>query len=587
MKKQKTTEAKPNKLVLPIFAALCALFGSGAIIGVTVLGDFALGWRLFGAMLPGYAVCFGILLVIVLGYGLIYPPVAFFTLPVSVLACGVRTVYLSAPYASPMVIALIFTVLCAASIAASLWALHTFPAPLKKSNKKLPSTALAVIGTLAAAALSLGVFTVILHSRLQTLQTGNTSGAAIGQMLYFMQHSARPFTTLLAGEPQSYFSTQFAPLWYLILPVYILSKHSMLAVGIALYALMLSALVPLWRICRRHALTPWQTAAICAACALCPLVVGGGASGGALSMLSLPLILWIADASRGKHPYLALIPLALCLCIGFEVSVWTAFICLYLALSAPAEHRRAGIVCTAAAFALTAVAAVYLLAVKSSVLTDLFSGIDLQAGQKLLFLMLLLVPFALLPLLTKQKAALVLLIPLILFHLVANASTFSGAFCTYAFPAVAAALLLSVNGVANLHAAPKGIALSRLLPALALCAALLTATPYAATLTGLYLPADEQIGTDASRMHELLDALPENASVTASDSLLCALHDRTWLFSLDADPAEPATNVVVIDLREEYTTSDTEQYGVAYYQSLGYTVREDLSRQGILAVLFK
>ena len=37
MKKQKTAESTQSKYVLPIFAALCALFGSGAIIGITVL----------------------------------------------------------------------------------------------------------------------------------------------------------------------------------------------------------------------------------------------------------------------------------------------------------------------------------------------------------------------------------------------------------------------------------------------------------------------------------------------------------------------------------------------------------------------
>ncbi len=587
MKTPKVTETKQSKLVLPIFAALCALFASGAIIGITVLSNPALQWTLFTALLPEYAVCFAIAFVIVYGYGSILPKIAYLTLPAACLACGVRTTFASAPYSSPMVIAWVFAVLCAACIAASIRALCSSPVPPKKSGKKVPVTAFAIACTVAAAALSLGVFTIILHSRLQGLQTGNTEQAAIGQMLYFMQHSGLPFTTLIAGAPESYFATQFAPLWYVILPVYIASKHSMLAVGTALYALMLTALIPLWRICRRHALSPWQTAAICAACALCPLVVGGGASGGALSMLSLPLILWIADAFESKHPYLALIPLALCLCIGFEASVWTTFVCLYLALSAPVERKRAGLVCTAVAFIATVATAVYLAVKGSPVITHLFSGIGLQLDTKLLFLLLLLAPFALLPLLCKQKSALVLLFPLVLFHLVANASTFSGVFCTYAFPAVAAAALLSVKGAASLHTQIKGVSLARLLPALCLCAAMLTATPYVATLTDLYVTSDEQAKTDAARMHELLDALPENAAVSASDSLLAALHDRTWLFSLDADPADPPTNVVIIDLREDFTTSDTEQYGIAHYRSLGYTLREDLSREGILAVLFK
>ena len=587
MKKQKTAESTQSKYVLPIFAALCALFGSGAIIGITVLSSPALQWRLFTALLSGYVVCFAIVFLVVLGYGSIYKPIAYLTLPVLCLVCGVRTTFMSAPYVSPLAIASVFAILCAASIAASIWALRKFPEPMGKSGKKIPAAVYAIACTALAAVLSLALYTILLHSRLQTLQTGNTAQAEIGQMLYFMQHSGMPFTTLLTGEPQSYFATQFAPLWYLILPVYMLFGHSMLAVGTALYVLMLSALVPLWRICRRHALTPWQTAALCAACALCPLVVGGSSSGGALSMLSLPLILWIADASQGKHPYLALIPLALCLCIGFEVSVWTSFVCLYLALSATAERRRASIVCTVAAFAATAATAVYLAIAGSPVMTELFLGIGLQAGQKLLFFMLLLAPFALLPLLCKQKAALVLLFPLVLFHLVANAAVYSGIFCTYAFPAVAAAALLSVKGLAILRTEIKGVSLARLLPALALCAAMLLATPYAATLHSLYVKTDAQAETDASRMHELLDALPENAAVSASDSLLAALCDRTWLFSLDAQPKNPATNVIVLDLREEFTTSDTEQYGVAYYQSQGYTLRDDLSQTGILAVLFK
>ena len=303
-------------------------------------------------------------------------------------------------------------------------------------------------------------------------------------------------------------------------------------------------------------------------------------------MLSLPLLLWVADALESKHPYLALIPLLLCLCIGFEVTAWTLFVCLYLTLASK-QNRRAGMICTAiAGIALLATTA-HLAMMKSPALTTLFIGIGLQPGKKLLFFALVLLPFALLPLLTKQKTALVLLIPVILFHVVANASVYSGVFCAYAFPAVAAAALLAAKGAAHLRTEVKGVALARLLPALALCVAALCTTTYAATLIDLYATPEEQAQTDAIKLQSLLDALPENASVTASDSLLCALHGRTWLFSLDADPASPATNVIVLDLREDFSSTDTEQYTIAYYKSIGYTLRADLSSDGILAVLYK
>ena len=585
MKKQKTAEIRQSKLMLPIFACLCALFASGALIGITLLSSPALQWRLFVGLLPEYAVGFVIAFIVIYGYGSILPKIAYLSLPVLCLACGVRTVYKSAPYVSPLAISFVFALLCAAAIAACIWALGQSPAP-KKQEKAAPSTALALLGTLGAAVASLALFAFIVNGRLESLQTAGTPLAQIGQMLYYMQHSGQAFTTLGSGAPESYFATQLAPLWYLVLPVYILSKHSMLAVGIALYALMLSGLVPLWRICRRHALTAWQSAALCAACALCPLLLGGGSTGGALAMLSLPLLLWVADAMEGKHPYLALIPLILCLCIGFEVTVWALFVCLYLALASK-QNRRAGLTCTMVSAVALLATTVYLAVVGSPVLTTLFSGIGLQMGKKLLFFALLLLPFALLPLLTRQKAALVLLFPLVLFHVIANASVYSGVFCAYAFPAVAAAALLSAKGAAQLRTAVKGVALARLLPALALCVAALCTTTYAATLIDLYASSEEQTETDAARIYELLDALPDNAAVTASDSLLAALHDRTWLFSLDADPTNPDTNVIVLDLREDASSTDTEQYGVAYYKSLGYTLRSDLSRDGILAVLYK
>ena len=586
MKKEPAAQAVKSTPVLLIFAALCALFGSGAIIGITILSNPTLAGILLRELLPKYVVCFAILFFLVFGYGSIYPPVAYLTLPILCLACGVRTTFASAAFVNSLAIALIFAVLSIASIAFCMWAWKTYPMPLKKPHKALPDV-LAILGMVAASVLSLAIFAVILHGRLDSLQAGDTAQAQLGQMLYYLQHSGRPFTTLLAGTPQSYFLTQFAPLWYLLLPVYVLFGHSMLAVGIALYALMLSALIPLWRICKKLSLSSLQSAAICMALATCPLLIGGASAGGVLGMLSLPLLLWVADALMGKRPYLALIPLSLCLCIGFEVTVWTVFFCLFFAMSVKRESRRAGLVCTAVSACALIATVIYLAAVQSPVLTGLFAGIGLQLGPKLMFALLLLLPFVFLPLLCKQIWALVLLIPYVLFHLIADASVFSGSFCSYAYPAIAAVALLAAHGATHLHVACKGVKLSYLLSTAALCVSLLVATPYAATLHYLYATPTEQERTDTDCIHELLDSLPQNASITASDSLLCDLHDRTWLFPLSQSPEQPQTNVIVLDLREDAVPSDMEQYTVAYYQRMGYTLRDDLSRQGLLAVLFK
>ena len=105
-------------------------------------------------------------------------------------------------------------------------------------------------------------------------------------------------------------------------------------------------------------------------------------------------------------------------------------------------------------------------------------------------------------------------------------------------------------------------------------------------LDSLYEVEQEDV-TDVARMRELLSKLPENASVTASDSLLPELCDRTWLFSLSQSPEQPGTNVIVLDLRDDFIPSDMEGYGVDYYVSLGYSLRDDLSADGLVAVLYK
>lgn len=588
MSMQKTAK-RPSAAPLLIFAALGALFGSGAIIGVTVLTSPTLFWQLFGARLIRYLVCFGILFFAIWGYGSIMRPVAYLSLPVACVACGLRTVYESAAYVDGLPIALIFCLLSFGSIVAAAWIMGQ-EAPIERPTERtrIPRSLICAIVLLClAASASLALFIRIYLLRDHSLQTDGAAQAQLGQMLYYMQHSGLPFTTVASGEPQLLFATDFSPLWYLLLPVYLLSGHSLMAVGIALYAVMLSAAVPLWRICKRFSLSPMVTCALCSAMLLCPLLICGGVGGGSLSMLALPLLLWLADALLGKRPYLALIPLVLCLGIGLQVTVWTVFVCLYLALSA--DKKKWGLI-TLAIAGLGLIATVIWLAVNQSpVLTGLFSGIGLQLVPRLRFLSLLLLPSVLLFLFCKQKSALVMLIPLVLFHLVADASAFSGVFSSYAYPALAALWLLCAVGASRVLCKSKWLGKlqpSRILPAFALCAALLLSSPYVMLAESLY-EASEQDRADAAHIRTALDKLPQNASVTASDSLLGELCERTWLFSLDADPEHPDTNVIVLDLREDFIPSFMETFDVSYYTALGYTLRTDLSVDGLVAILYK
>lgn len=577
---------KPSLAPLLIFAALGALLGSGAIIGVTVLTSPALFWQLLGARLVRYLVCFGILFFAIWGYGSIARPVAYLSLPIACVACGVRTVYESAAYVDGLPIALVFCVLSLVAIVAAAYAMAQdahVPKPANKSTLPWPQISAIALVTLAAAA-SLALFIRFYLIRYNSLQTDGASQAQIGQMLYYMQHSGLPFTTVTSGSPHLYLATDFSPLWYLLLPVYLLSGHNLMAVGIALYTIMLSAAVPLWRICKRLSLSPMVTCALSAAMLLCPLLICGGVGGGSLSMLSLPLLLWLTDALLGKRPHLALIPLLLCLGISLQVTIWTLFICLYLALST--DKKKWGLICLTVA-GLGLIATVIWLAVNQSpVLTGLFSGIGLQLIPKLRFLVLLLIPTALLFVFCRQRSALVLLIPLTLCHLVANASVYSGVFSSYAYPAMATLWLLCAVGTQRAAVQIKQVSLGRILPACALSAAMLLSMPYVMLAESLYA-VEEQDLTDAARIRATLDKLPRNASVTASQSLLSELCDRTWLFSLDADPEQPVTNVIVLDLREDFIPSDMEAYGVSYYSALGYTLREDLSVDGLVAVLYK
>jgi uncharacterized membrane protein len=206
---------------------------------------------------------------------------------------------------------------------------------------------------------------------------------------------------------------------------------------------------------------------------------------------------------------------------------------------------------------------------------------EMLTEAKLLYLLCLLLPLGLIPFLSRKKAGLVVLIPLLLLNLLADFPYHYNTNFPYSFGVAALLLYLCADALAEYKLRrPDGRLASRLL-LIAVCSAVIVGAFRAADWS---LQVDYAINEpmETTQITELLATVDPEASVSASGRFCAALADRRELYSLSA---KADTEYVVLDLREEWALAGEADYTVEYYEKLGYTVTKE--HKGIIAVLKK
>jgi hypothetical protein len=188
---------------------------------------------------------------------------------------------------------------------------------------------------------------------------------------------------------------------------------------------------------------------------------------------------------------------------------------------------------------------------------------------------------ALVPCFTKKRAGLIFLLPLLLLNLLSDFPYHFRTDFPYSFGVAAFTLYLTADGLSELSVRADRSALLKRLTALAVCFTLIVG---GFRLAGYGLHAEYALtGKDETAvMTELLSEVDKDASVSASGRLIPALAARDEIYPLSA---KADTDIVVLDLREDWGLPTEKDYTVEYYEKLGYTVAH--SADGVCAVLVK
>lgn len=388
------------------------------------------------------------------------------------------------------------------------------------------------------------------------------------QMFYYMKETGLPLTTCERNGLLSHFSVHVSPIWYVLLPGYLVfPSPAYLQVMQAL--VLASAVVPLYLLMRRRGLTERTIIAVCLCFFAYPALTGGCFYDVHENCFLTPLLFWMFYFfESGRRVPLAIFTL-LTLTVKEDAPVYVAAFALYLLCSRKAYKTGlclligailyfVGVIALLSAFGEGAMTASRF----TPFMTDVEGGMlqvlrniffdpaylftEVFTAEKVRFLLLMLVPLAFLPFCTRHVSRLLLLIPILAINVMPDWVYQYSTHFQYVFGGLALLFYLAVLNLGELPRKSRGL----LLP-LAVCCAVLLAT---ADLSGFAGTISYYFENRAQhqQINAVLTAIPADAAVRCDGFYLPAVSARREVYDTSE---EHEADYVVLDLRDSFENS--------------------------------
>ena len=367
------------------------------------------------------------------------------------------------------------------------------------------------------------------------------------QMFHNMKETGQMVTTYERNELMSHFKVHFSPIFYLLLPLYMIFPSSQ-ALLIINGFIIISGIVPLMFLCKRFKLSDISTLLFCVCYAIYPTFIGNGLWGLHENAFFAPLILWLFYFSEKDCTIGAVIFAVLLLCVKEDAAMYLAIIALYYIFSGKSLARNfillaLSLLCFGV---VTMLMQKYGLGVMSdsrfgnyigkdgSLFTLIRSVIENPAftlsqvftQEKLLFLLQMFAPLCFLPLMGKKPARLILLIPMLLINLMTRYSYGYDIYFQYTLGSAAILFYLSVAAYSEMGEKRK-----KTLICATLCSTVMACSTY---LSPGYLGRTDAVKQRNDEIAQALSVIPENASVAATDSPAGNLTERDELYYINS-----------------------------------------------------
>ncbi len=456
--------------------------------------------------------------------------------------------------------------------------------------------------------LAVSVWTVC---RVLTHSTPTFDFGLFAQMFEHMRNTGLPTTTLERDGLLSHFAVHVSPIYYLMLPFYMLVPHPA-TLQVLQAAVLASAVIPLWKLSKRHGLSDRLSLLLCALLLFYPAYAGGTSYDLHENCFLVPLLLWLFYGLDTGKLWITVLSAVLTLAVKEDAAVYVAVVGLWAALDGLLSHRHNRML-TGAGLFLGAVVWFFLVTgylaregdgvmtyrysnfmvgtdqsllsvVKAVILSPMKAVYESVDQEKLLFLMQTMLPLLGLPLLTRRYQHYLLLIPYVLVNLMSDYQYQHSIFFQYTYGSTACLFYLTLVNLAEipwkqLRGRLLGAALA---VALVLFGALIV--PKVQQYSQLYLDYQGYY----SQVEQTLDTIPKEASVSTTTYYSTILYEHEVLYDIRYCTREHllSTDYVAMSLSAE---SDCKGFGgvdglIALLEQLGY---EEYQRMGDVLVIYK
>lgn len=450
--------------------------------------------------------------------------------------------------------------------------------------------------------------------RYKTFSTPTFDFGIFAQMFHNMKESGAPMTTVERDGLLSHFAVHVSPIYYLMLPIYLLFP-SPVTLQILQPVILASAVIPLWLIGKRHGMSQLLRTLLCALLLILPVTAGGNYYDLHENCFLLPLLLWLMYAVDRQSTVLTVIFALLTLCVKEDAAVYVAVVGLYVLMRAlthrPGAHKKelwTGIGLLAGALCWFMVVTWYLRTHGDGVMTNRYRNFNYDGSdslisvikatlmcpmktlfecvdkEKLTYIGQTVLPLLAIPLFTRRFDRYILLIPYILVNLMSDYTYQHSILFQYNFGSTALLVYLLAVNLSDLRR--KLVPLCALIAAIVVSAGFFfqTVAPqirYYSTLYGKYAPYYESVA-------DALDTIPDDASVTTHTFYGAYLSERAVLYDLRYCSREHLLSSDYVVIRSN-TDAEVDRFGgfealCALLEEQGYTLR---TQNGTLVIYGK
>ncbi len=445
----------------------------------------------------------------------------------------------------------------------------------KLLEKIQPDKKTIILAGILLSTASFFILSLITCLRYKTFSSPNFDFGIFVNMFHNMKETGLPLVTCERDMLLSHFAVHISPVYYLLLPFYLIFP-SPYTLQIGQAALLMLGVIPIIFISRHYRLSSKTTIVMSAL-----YVFYTALSTGCFydihenCFLSLLLLLIFLFFEKGKS-----VPMYLCviltLCIKEDAAIYLIVFAIYIFLSR--KNYLHGVAIAIMSIVYFSACAFFLeryglgmiigryenlifnsedgllgiiktmLLNPSYLLTQLFStsGSDFK---KVIYLLELLLPLGFMPFFTKKASRWILLTPLLINLLTMYPYQYDIGF-QYSFGITAFLFYASIQNIAEISQQARKIIIT-------------AALAFSITLYGVmvlpqlgnYIKENEENGKTYERMEEILDMIPDDASVSCSSFLLPHIADRREIYEVEYHEGKGDIDYVILDARyDSYKT---------------------------------